>query len=45
MLDDQLKNKRHTLELMISSTANPKSKGNACRVLHFLVNQLNTTDE
>jgi lysophospholipase L1-like esterase/pimeloyl-ACP methyl ester carboxylesterase len=39
MLDDQLKNKRHTLELKISPTANPKSKGNACRILYFLVNQ------
>jgi sialidase-1 len=39
MLDDQLKNKRHTLELRISPTANSKSKGNACRILYFLVNQ------
>jgi sialidase-1 len=39
MLDDQLKNKRPTLDLKISPTANPKSKGNACRILYFLVNQ------
>lgn len=29
----------HTLQIKISSEKNPKSKGNACRIVHFLVNE------
>lgn len=39
MLEDELKNKSHQLEIRISSDKNVVSKGNACRILHFLVNQ------
>ena len=39
MLEDALKKKEHTLVVRISGEKNQKSKGNACRILHFLVNQ------
>lgn len=38
VLDDQLKNGKHTLEIEIISDKNKESKGNACRIVHFLVN-------
>ncbi|PLK44589.1 SGNH/GDSL hydrolase family protein [Emticicia sp. TH156] len=31
-------NKKHTLYLKMSESRNPKSKGTACRIVHFLVN-------
>lgn len=39
MLNDELKNKKHTLQIRISSENNKKSKGHACRILHFLVSE------
>jgi len=33
-----LSDKKHTLHLKISQNKNPKSKGNACRIVYFLVN-------
>jgi sialidase-1 len=30
---------KHTLQLKISSGKNPQSKGNACRIVHFLLNE------
>jgi sialidase-1 len=39
MLEDELKKKSHTLVIRISSEKNQKTKGNSCRILHFLVNQ------
>lgn len=38
VLDDELKNKNHQLVLRVVADKNEKSKGNACRILHFLVN-------
>ncbi len=38
MLDDELRETKHTLKIRISEDKNSKSKGNACRILHFLVN-------
>jgi sialidase-1 len=38
MLDDQLKDKKHTLTVRVSKDKNPKSLGNACRIFYFLVN-------
>lgn len=38
ILDDQLKRGKHKLELEIIPQKNPASKGNACRIVHFLVN-------
>jgi sialidase-1 len=38
ILGDQLKDKKHVLSVRILSEKNQKSKGNACRILHFLVN-------
>ncbi len=39
ILNDELKDKKHTLRIRISSQKNSKSKGTACRILHFLVNE------
>jgi len=39
MLDDELSSGRHTLRLTISQDKNEKSIGNACRIVHFLVNE------
>jgi sialidase-1 len=38
VLGEQLKNKKHTLEIRTTTDKNPESTGNACRILHFLVN-------
>lgn len=38
MLDSGLPQGEHTLHLKISAEKNPKSKGSACRLVHFLVN-------
>jgi sialidase-1 len=39
MLGADLKPGAHTLNLKISSEKNPKSSGNACRIVHFLLNE------
>ncbi|MFN5422170.1 MAG: SGNH/GDSL hydrolase family protein, partial [bacterium] len=39
ILDDQLINKDHKLVFKISSKRNTLSKGNACRIFHFLINK------
>ena len=38
MLNDELEDKKHTVTIRTLSEKNNKSKGNACRILHFLVN-------
>jgi hypothetical protein len=38
VLEDELKHKQHTIRIRMSADKNEKSKGNACRILHFLVN-------
>ena len=38
ILGDPLKEKKHVLRVRILHEKNEKSKGNACRILHFLVN-------
>jgi hypothetical protein len=38
MLNDELKDKEHSIIIRTISENNSKSKGNACRILHFLVN-------
>lgn len=38
MLNDELDDKKHTVTIRTLSEKNSKSKGNACRILHFLVN-------
>jgi sialidase-1 len=39
LLADELSKGKHTLKLRIGSESNPKSKGNACRIVHLLVNK------
>lgn len=39
VLADELERKDHKLTIQLSSEKNEKSKGTACRILHFLVNQ------
>ena len=39
ILGSGLKEGKHTLQLKISAEKNSKSKGNACRIVHFLVNK------
>lgn len=39
ILGADLSPKTHTLRLKISTEKNPKSKGTACRIVHFLVNE------
>ncbi len=39
LFSEDLKNKKHTLQLRISQNKNAESKGNACQVVYFLVNQ------
>jgi len=39
MLDAGLKSGRHVLRITTAPERNPKSKGNACRIVHFLVNR------
>jgi arylsulfatase A-like enzyme len=41
MLNDELENKKHALIIRTISEKNEKSKGNACRILNFLVNPVN----
>ncbi|GAA4102114.1 GDSL-type esterase/lipase family protein [Mucilaginibacter panaciglaebae] len=38
LFDSGLKKGAHTLQLTVSDRKNPKSLGNACRIVHFLVN-------
>jgi sialidase-1 len=38
MLNDELQDKKHTVTIRTLVEKNEKSKGNACRILHFLVN-------
>jgi len=37
-LEDELKDKQHRIRIRMSADKNEKSKGNACRILYFLVN-------
>jgi sialidase-1 len=39
LFSGNLKNKKHILRLRIAQEKNADSKGNACQVVHFLVNQ------
>jgi sialidase-1 len=39
MLDGELKDKKHKLEVTISNNKNPKSQGTSCRIFYFLVNE------
>jgi len=39
MLGEQLGSKKHTLQIRTISDRNPESLGNACRIVHFLVNK------
>jgi sialidase-1 len=39
ILGSGLRHGKHTLDLKLSAENNPKSKGNACRIVHFLVNE------
>lgn len=39
VLGDELKSGKHTLKLTIADTKNPASVGNACRIVHLLVNE------
>jgi sialidase-1 len=39
VLDDQLQNGKHTLQIRITAEKNPESTGHACRIMHFLVNK------
>ncbi|SDM61263.1 Arylsulfatase A [Daejeonella rubra] len=41
MLNDELQDKKHTVIIRTISEKNSNSKGNACRILHFLVNPVN----
>lgn len=38
LLDSNLKNTNHVLKIKITEEKNKNSKGNACRIVHFLVN-------
>lgn len=38
ILDDQLQDKKHSVLIRIAAEKNINSKGNVCRILHFLVN-------
>lgn len=38
LLADGLANTKHVLHIRVAETHNPQSKGNACRIVHFLVN-------
>lgn len=38
ILEDELKDKQHRIRIRMSADKNEKSKGNACRILYFLVN-------
>ncbi|HEX2629169.1 MAG TPA: SGNH/GDSL hydrolase family protein, partial [Chitinophagaceae bacterium] len=39
LLGSGLKNASHTLEIKIDADKDPRSKGNACRIVYFLVNE------
>jgi len=39
VLGEQLSEGRHTLKIRTTSDKNPKSQGNACRIVHFLINK------
>lgn len=39
VLDEELKPGKHTLKLTIADAKNPASVGNACRIVHLLVNE------
>lgn len=39
VLADELPNRKHILRIKISQDRNDKSKGNACRIIHFLINR------
>ena len=39
VLDAELENGKHRLTIKISDEKNPKSKGNACRIKHFFINE------
>jgi sialidase-1 len=39
LLDDQLKKGKHILKVRVSAEHHPESTGNACRIVHFLVNE------
>ncbi|MHA4809503.1 SGNH/GDSL hydrolase family protein [Flavitalea flava] len=39
LLETGLKNKIHILTLRMADGKNPKSSGNVCRIVHFLINQ------
>jgi sialidase-1 len=39
MLEEELTSNKHELVIRITPEANEKSKGHACRILHFLVNR------
>jgi sialidase-1 len=38
LLGKDLKNGKHILTIKTENDKNPNSKGNACRIVHFLVN-------
>jgi hypothetical protein len=38
VLEDELKDKQHRIRIRMAADKNEKSKGNACRILYFLVN-------
>ncbi|MFN5021039.1 MAG: GDSL-type esterase/lipase family protein, partial [bacterium] len=38
VLEDELKDKQHRIRIRMSADKNEKSKGNACRIVYFLVN-------
>ncbi|MDB5026128.1 MAG: Alpha/beta hydrolase family protein, partial [Mucilaginibacter sp.] len=38
LLGSNLPDRHHTLTIKVSGKKNPNSKGNACRIVHFLVN-------
>jgi hypothetical protein len=39
VLAPELSRGEHTLELRITGAKNPRSKGHACRIVHFVVNR------
>ena len=39
VLDTELDSKKHTLTIKTSENKNPKSKGHACRIKHFFINE------
>jgi sialidase-1 len=39
VLGEQLKNRKHTLEILTTAEKNSESTGNACRIIYFLVNE------